>query len=253
MNTTETTSRMKELKLNGMLRMFEDLRSNRMADSLSHEELVSHLIDAEWDDRFNRKISRLITSARFRFNVSIEEIKCSKVRNLEKNTLIALSRCDWIEKGENILITGKTGTGKSFLACALGNHSCLNKYNVRYLNCLKLFSELKYAKADGTYFKEIKKLQKQDLLILDDFGLNPFDADSRLMLLELLEDRYGNKSTIIASQVPVKVWFDIIGDKTIADAICDRFIHNAVKIELKGDSMRKLKENNSGQNLPLKV
>ena len=253
MNTTETTTKMKDLRLHGMHRMFEELRATRMADSLSHEELVAHLIDAEWDDRYNRKISRLLAGAGFRIRASIEEVECSKGRNIEKNTLIALSRCDWIKKGENILVTGSTGTGKSFLSCALGHQSCVNGYRVRYLNCMKLFSHLKYAKADGSYFKEMKQLQKQDIVILDDFGIKPFDADSRLMLLELLEDRYGSRSTIITSQMPVALWFDIIGDKTIADAVCDRFIHNAIRIELKGDSMRKVKKNNSGRNLPLKI
>lgn len=249
MNTTETLSKMKDLRLHGMSRMFEELRSNRMTDALSHEELVGHLIEAEWDDRHNRKIARLQASAGLRYKASVEEIEYSKGRNIDRNTFITLSRCDWIEKGTNMLITGATGTGKSYLACALGNHACLNRYKVRYHNCMKLFAQLKYAKADGTYFKEMKSLQKQDLLILDDFGLKHFDADSRLMFLELLEDRYGRKSTVIASQIPVTVWFDIIGDKTIADAICDRFIHNAEKIELKGGSMRKVK-NNSGRNLP---
>lgn len=252
MNTTETITKMKDLRFHGMCRMYEDLRSNRSADSLSHEEYIAHLVDAEWDDRFNRKIVRLIKGSGFRQKACIEEIKCSKKRNIEKNTIIALGRCDWIEKGENILVTGATGTGKSFLACALGHQACLKKYKVRYVNCLKLFSQLKYAKADGSYFKEMKQLQNQDLLILDDFGLKLFDSDTRLMLLELLEDRYGKKSTIIASQIPIALWFDIIGEKTIADAICDRFIHNAERIEIDGDSMRKLKKNNSGQNLPLK-
>lgn len=242
MNTTETINKMKELKLHGMYRMYEDLRSQSAADSLSHEEYIAHLVDAEWDDRFNRKISRLIKGAGLRYPAHMEEIKYSKSRNLEKNRMISLSRCDWIEKGSNILLTGATGTGKSFLACALGHQACLNRYKVRYVNCMKLFSQLKYAKADGTYFKEMKQLQRKDLIILDDFGLKPFDNDTRLMLLELLEDRYGKKSTIIASQIPVAVWFDIIGDKTIADAICDRFIHNAEKIQLKGGSLRKTKK-----------
>lgn len=252
MNVAETMTKMKELRLHGMRRAFEDLRSNRTADALSHDELVSHLVDAEWDDRFNRKISRLLIGAAFRYKASIEEIDYGKPRNLDKNTVIALGRCDWIEKGDNIFITGATGTGKSYLACALGHRACINRYRVRYLNCMKIFSQLKYAKADGSYFKEMKNLQKHDLLILDDFGLKPFDADTRLMLLELLEDRYASKSTIIASQIPVSLWFNIIGDKTIADAICDRFIHNADKINLEGDTMRKVKTNNSGRNLPLK-
>lgn len=250
MNTSETMNKMKELRLHGMRRAFEDLRSGRAADSLSHDEMVSHLVDAEWDERYNRKISRLLTSAAFRYKASIEEIDYARQRNIEKNTILAMGRCDWIEKGENIFITGATGTGKSYLACALGHRACMNRYRVRYLNCMKIFSQLKYAKADGSYFREMKHLQKNDLLILDDFGLKPFDADTRLMLLELLEDRYASKSTIIASQIPVSLWFDIIGDKTIADAICDRFIHNAEKINLQGDTMRKVKKNNSGRNLP---
>ncbi len=250
MNTTETMSKMKEMRLHGMCRMFEELRMSSTAYSLSHEELVGHLIDAEWDERYNRKISRLRSAAGFRYQATMEDVDYSKGRNIDKNTLISLGRCDWIDRGENILLSGATGTGKSFLACALGHHACLHKHRVRYLNCMKLFSHLKYAKADGTYFKEMKQLQRQDLLILDDFGLKPFDADSRLMLLEMLEDRYASKSVIISSQIPVPLWFDIIGDKTIADAICDRFIHTAHKIELKGGSMRKLKKNNSGRNLP---
>ena len=249
MNTSETKSKMKELRLHGMHRMFEDLMTQRMADSLSHEELVGHLVDAEWDERYNRKVSRLLSSAGFRYKASIEEIVYGKDRNIDKNTILSLGRCDWIEKGDNIFLTGPTGSGKSFLACALGHRACVNRYRVRYWNCMKLFPHLKYAKADGSYFKEMKQLLKQDLLILDDFGLKPFDQDSRLMLLELLEDRYGKKSTIIASQIPVALWFEIIGDKTIADAICDRFIHNAEKINLQGDTMRQVK-NNSGRNLP---
>lgn len=251
MNITETMMKMKELRLNGMRRVFEDLRSNRSADALSHDELVSHLVDAEWDDRYNRKISRLIEGASFRYKASIEEIEYAKPRNLDRNTVIALGRCDWVEKGDNICITGKTGSGKSYLACALGHRACMNRYKVRYLNCMKIFSQLKYARADGSYFREMKNLQKHDLLIFDDFGLKPFDADTRLMLLEILEDRYASKSTIIASQIPVSLWFDIIGDKTIADAICDRFIHNAERIDLQMDSsMRQVKKNNSGRNLP---
>jgi DNA replication protein DnaC len=249
MNTKETRSKMKEMRLHGMIRVHDELRTNRTIDDLSHDEILAHLIDAEWDERYNRKIDRLQKSALFRYRARLEEVEFSQGRNLTKNSLIALGRCDWIERGKNLLISGATGTGKSFIACALGRQACLSQLRVRYVNCMKLFSQLKYAKADGSYFKELKQLQKQDLLILDDFGLKTFDTESRLILLELLEDRYGNKSTMIASQIPVSMWFDVIGDKTIADAICDRFIHNAERIELKGGSMRKLK-NNSGRNLP---
>lgn len=250
MNNTETLTKMKDLKLQGMHQMYEELRNSRHADSLTHEEYITHLVDAEWDDKFNKKIARLIKNASFRYKANLEEINYSKSRKINKNTIISLGRCDWIEKKENVLITGSTGTGKSFLACALGQKACLLKYKVKYANCMKLFSHLKLAKVDGTYFKEMKQLEKSDLLILDDFGLKSFDTDSRLFLLEILEDRYREKSTIISSQIPVDLWFDIIGDKTIADAICDRFIHNAEKIKLSGPTLRN-KKNNSGRKLPL--
>lgn len=133
MNSTETTTKMKDLRLHGMQRMFEELRANRAADSLSHEEFIAHLVDAEWDDRFNRKISRLTAHARLRYRAAVEELDFSKGRNIEKNTILALSRCDWIEKGKNILLTGATGTGKSFLACALGHHACLNTLSLIHI------------------------------------------------------------------------------------------------------------------------
>lgn len=165
--------------------------------------------------------------------------------------ILRFSTCDWIKKGESIIITGSTGAGKSFMACALGHKACIHRYRVGYYNCMKLFSHLKFCKADGTYFKEMDKIRKQDLVILDDFGLKVFDADSRLMMLELLEDRHGSRSIIIASQIPSDKWFDVIGDPTIADAICDRLLHTSHRIDIKGESMRKEKSKNSGRNLPL--
>ena len=242
MNNQATIEKMQEMKLLGMHRAFKDTLQNSMSDKLTPDELLSHLIEAEWDYRYNRKLDRLISNAKFRFKASMAEIDYDPARKLNKNKLMRLSQCNWIEKGENIIINGATGAGKSFLACALGYKACAHKFKVMYHNCLKLFSQLKYAKVDGTYFKEIKKIKKQDLIILDDFGLKKLDADSRLMLLEILEDRQGIKSTIISTQIPFKKWFDVIGDPTIADAICDRLIHGSHKIDIHGkDSMRKKK------------
>jgi DNA replication protein DnaC len=241
MNNQSTIEKMQEMRLHGMLRAFKELNSNGTGDSLTPDEMLAHLIDAEEDYRYNRKLERLMKNACFRYQASISEVDFSPVRKINKNNFMRLSQCGWIEKGESIIITGATGAGKSFIACALGHQACVQKYQVVYHNCLKLFSALKYSKADGTYFKEMKKIQKQELLILDDFGLKKMDTDSRLILLEILEDRHGKKSTIIASQIPVKKWFDVIGDPTIADAICDRLIHSSHKINVEGPSMRRVK------------
>ena len=157
-----------------------------------------------------------------------------------------LSTCDWIAKRENLLLTGATGVGKSFLACALGHQACLLGFKVIYASATKLFPKLKFAKADGSYSKELLKLQKQELLIVDDFGLHPLEEQSKLILLELLEDRYGRQATLIASQFPPGKWYELIDSPTLADAICDRLIHNACQIELKGESMRKKAKNDSG-------
>ncbi len=252
MNNQATKEKMKEMKLGGMYRAFRETFESSLHESLTPDELIAHLVDAEWDWRYNRKLERLIKKASFRYRARMEEIDFSSGRNIDKNTLLRLSGCEWINKAENLIITGATGAGKSFVTCALGHAACTHKLSVRYANCMKLFAHLKIAKADGSYLREMKHLQKQDLVIIDDFGLKPLDAENRLVLLELMEDRYGLKSTIISSQVPVNKWFDIIGDPTIADAICDRLVHNAHTINLKGGSMRKAHAKNSGRNLPHK-
>lgn len=154
-----------------------------------------------------------------------------------------LAECDFVEKNENILITGSTGVGKSYLGTALGYQACFQGYKVAYFNTTKLFAKLKIAKADGSYLREMSKIERQDVLILDDFGLQALDATNRITLLELIEDRHNNGSIIVTSQIPVLGWYDIIGEKTIADAILVRLIHQAHRIELKGESMRKKKPN----------
>lgn len=246
-----TMDKMREMRLHGMMRAFRDSRENRADQGLTADELVAFLVDAEWDERYNRTLARLVKNASFRHRGRIEEIECSQGRNIDKNTLMRLASCEWIKRAENLVITGATGAGKSFLACALGHAACVRKFRVKYVNCLKLFAQLKTARADGSFPREMNALAKQDLVILDDFGLKQLDGDSRLFLLELLEDRSGVKSTVISSQVPVSKWFDVIGDPTISDAICDRVVHTAHTVQLKGPSMRKQQGKNSGQYLPL--
>lgn len=233
--------KMKQLRMFGMLRAFE---SSKEKDSRQYtaDELVKYLIDAEWDDRYNRKINRLLTTAKFRYSASIEEVDYAQERNIDKNQILRFANCDFIKKKESILLTGSTtGVGKSYLASALGHQACYKGYKVLYFNVDKLFSKLKMLKADGSYLKEINRIEKHDLIILDDFGLKPLDSVNRHSLMEIIEDRHGKRSTIIASQLPINEWHDIIGENTIADAILDRVVHGSHRIALKGESMRKKK------------
>ena len=180
-----------------------------------------------------------LKNANFRYHASMEQIDYSQDRGLDKNLAERLATGDFIKKGEDLFITGSTGTGKSFLASALGQQACLLGYKVRYTNTAKLMSHLKMAKADGANLKELSKIEKQAALILDDFGVQPFDAGSRALLLDIIEDRHGKRTTIITAQVPVKKWHEVIGEKTLADAILDRIVHQSIRIELYGESLRK--------------
>jgi len=239
MNNEETLTKMEKMKLYGMLKAFNQSLEAGMMGKVTADELLGHLVDAEWDERHNRRLKRLIKAAKFRYQGSLEEINFKLDRGLDKNMLLRFSSCGWIEKKRDIIITGPTGVGKSYLVSSLGYQGCMYGFRVLYFNCAKLFSQLKLKKADGTYNKELERIQKQQVLILDDFGLHPFDTQSRLSLLEIMEDRHGRGSTVISSQFPVKSWHEIIGEPTIADAICDRIIHSAYRIELKGESVRK--------------
>ena len=242
MNNNATVERMKQMRLKGMSVAFQTAIETRSHQDMTPDELVSYIVEAEYYDRDNRRINRSLESAHFRYQASIEEIDFHSQRNLDKNTLLRLADLSFITNKENIIITGKTGVGKSYLASALGHKACIEGYKVMYFNTGRLFSKLKMSGADNSYMKEIRKIEQQDLIILDDFGLQPLDMQSRLFLLEILEDRHGRHSTIFTSQLPVANWHEIIEDATIADAILDRVVHSSHRIELNGESLRKIEK-----------
>ena len=236
------------MKLLGMANVLEASIANTQGENLSCDEFLSVLVDAEFDDRTNRRIERSIRNARFRYKASIEKVDYDVGRNLNRTLLTRLASCTYIDKAENILIAGSTGIGKSYVASALGNQACTKGYKVFYSNTKRLFTKLKISRADGTYLRELSRIEKTDLLILDDFGLQELDSFGRNALMEIIEDRHGKKSTIIVSQLPVSLWHEIIGEETVADAILDRIVHNAYRFELTGESLRKRKkvsENNA--------
>ena len=241
MSTTTTITKMKELRLQGMRKAFEASIETKEWQNMTQDEFISYLVQSEWEHRQNHRLQVSLYRAKFRYNASIEELSYSQGRNINKNMIMRLADCSYIEKKENIIITGSTGVGKSFFASALGHQACIKGFKVIYYNTAKLFTKLKMAKGDGTYAKELSRIEKQDLLILDDFGLQPMDQQIRLALLEIMEDRHGKKSTIISSQIPVNKWHELLEEKTIADAILDRIVHTSHRIELKGESLRKNK------------
>lgn len=239
---TETLDKMKRMKFHGMQRAFKICLEAGKEEAYTADELIAHLIEAEWDERSNRSIERKVKNARFRYKAALEEVDYSSERNMDRNQILRFADCSFITRSENILITGSTGIGKSYIASALGYHACEAGYSVGYYNTAKLFARLKLSKADGSYLKEVARIERQSLLILDDFGIQPFDAQSRSILMELIEDRHGKASLIITSQVPVSGWYEVIGEQTIADAILDRIVHGAHRLELMGESLRKRRE-----------
>lgn len=234
---------MKQLKFYGMARAFQTSIENEATAKMTPDEFVSFLVESEWDERNSQRIDRTIRNARFRYKASMEQLHFDMERNLDKNQIKRLAECTFIKKTENIIIIGSTGIGKSYIASALGNQACTLGYKVLYFNTSKLFARLKMGKADGSYIKDVARMEKQDLLILDDFGIQPLDNSSRSALMEIIEDRHGKHSTIVTSQVPVNLWHEVIGEQTIADAVLDRIVHNAHKLDLKGESLRKRESN----------
>jgi len=240
-----TVIKMNQMNLKGMCNAFKSTIENGNVDRYTIDQMVSILVDAEWDDRHNRRIERSIKNAKFHYKANIESLNFDSSRSLDRTQILRLADCEFVNKNQNVLITGSTGVGKSYLGTALGYQACIEGYKVSYFNTSKLFAKLKMAKADGSYLKELAKLERQDVIILDDFGLQALDSQNRITLLEIIEDRHNNGSIIVTSQIPVQGWYDIIGEKTIADAILDRLIHNAHRIELQGESMRKKRSKNN--------
>jgi DNA replication protein DnaC len=242
MNVQQTLDQLRELRMPGMAAELElQLSQPNTYNELSFIERLALLTNNETTSRKNSKIKRLIAQAKLRINAEINEIDYSGARGITKDTVTHLLQRDWINRHRNIVIEGPTGTGKTFLACAIGKHLCEHGYSVRYFRLKRLFSELTIAQGDGSYGRLLTKLAKMDLIILDDWGLESMSMGQRNDLLEIMEDRHGIRSTLIASQLPVKLWHETIGDATLADAILDRLIHNAHIIELQGESLRKKK------------
>ena len=239
MNTNATIEKMQKMRLNGMKRAYESSFETRNQDTFTNDEFIAWLIESEDNGRNNSRTERLLKNAKFHYQASLEEICYTGDRNIDRNLLSRLSDCSFIDRNENILITGCTGTGKSFLATALGHQSCIKGYKVLYYNLGKLFQKLMMAKADGSYIKELNKIESHDLLIIDDLGLQAINNEKQMILMDLIEDRNQKRATIFCSQLPVKNWYNLIEEKTIADAILDRIIHSAIRFELQGESMRK--------------
>lgn len=243
MNINATLEKLSTMRLYGFEHAYRSIVDSSLQEQFTVDELIAHLVDAEYDDKYNKKLSRLIKQARFKQQASFEQLNFQHPRGLDKNNILRLQNCDWLAKSRDILITGPTGVGKSFLACALGHQACINEYRTRYFTANKLFDQLMLAKADGSYFKLVDNIAKQKLLIIDDFGLKKLDAKVCNMLLDIIDDRHGKNATIITSQIPVKNWYDCFAEPTIADAILDRLSNASYRIDLNGKSMRKILRN----------
>jgi DNA replication protein DnaC len=238
MNTQATLQQLRDLKLYGMASGYEAILDLPVNSQPQTHQLIAQLVQQEVDQKHHKRTQMHLRLSKLRYAAQLEEIKCSQERNLSAEQISLLADCSWVKRAQNLLITGATGCGKSFLACALGHQACLYGYKTSYMNMNRFIEKITLAKLDGTFVKLLNQIEKTHLLILDDFGLQPLNADTRMALLQILEDRYQRKATLISSQIPVAQWHAYIGDPTLADAILDRLLTNSQKIELKGKSLR---------------
>lgn len=239
--STQTIAQLRELKLGGMAHALQtQLEQVGTYEGLPFMERLGLLLEQENLSREQRKQERLIRQAHFRLRASVQEIDYQHPRNITASQIAHLAQGDWINRAQNLLLTGPCGSGKTYLACALGHNACLHGYSVRYYRLSRLLLELTQAKADGSYHKQLKQLAKIQLLVIDDWGLEPLKPAHRNDLMEIMDDRHGHTSTLMISQLPTDQWYACIGDNTLADAILDRLMHNAHRVTLKGESMRKI-------------
>jgi DNA replication protein DnaC len=239
MLTHPTLDKLQALKFTGMATALAEQMQMPDIEELSFEERLGLLIDREATERDNRRLSSRLRRAKLKHNAALEDIDYRHPRGLDKSLIQSLAACQWVKEHLNILLTGPTGVGKTWLACALAQKACREGYTILYLRLPRLLQEMAIAKGDGRYPKLLATLAKTDVVILDDWGLAKLTAEHRRDLLEILEDRHGTRSTLVTGQFPIEKWHDVIGDPTLADAILDRLVHNAYKINLKGGSMRK--------------
>lgn len=239
-STTQTLTRLRDLRLPGMAQaLTQQTEQPATYEGLPFLDRLALLVESETLQREQRKQDRLIRQARFKLRATLQDIDYQSARNLQQAQIAQLAQGEWLQRTRNLLITGPCGSGKTFIACALGHRACLQGQATRYFRLPRLFLTLTQAKADGSYHKLLQQLAKTRLLILDDWGMETLNTAQRHDLMHLMDDRYGSASTMMASQLPVDQWYAAIGDNTLADAILDRLIHNAHRLTLKGESMRK--------------